>query len=111
MTEHGYEDNKIKRVSFSESIDGSLMGISDNLKGKILYVHGPLDYTRLRVRSNNAVRKLVPDAHITREVWVLNKTVIKLIGKIKVIRPLKGIDYKYGSNESATLYSWKWKWA
>ena len=108
MTKNGYEESKTPRVCFSTSIDGSLMGLSQNLKGKELYVHIPESEVNIYKPSV----KQVPDCKITGEVWVKDKVNIKCIGKIKVIKDkgLPGHRYMYGDGKSAELYDWDWKW-
>lgn len=108
MTKNGYEESKTPRVCFSTSIDGSLMGLSQNLKDKELYVHIPESEVNIYKPSV----KQVPDCKITGEVWVKDKVNIKCIGKIKVIKDkgLPGHRYMYGDGKSAELYDWDWKW-
>ena len=108
MTKNGYEESKTPRVCFSTSIDGSLMGLSQNLKGKELYVHIPESEVNIYKPSI----KQVPDCKLTGEVWVKNKVTIRCIGKIKVIKDkgLPGHRYMYGDGKSAELYDWDWKW-
>lgn len=108
MTKNGYEESKTPRVCFSVSIDGSLMGLSQNLKDKDLYVHIPDS----KVSVYKPSVKQVPDCKITGEVWVKDKVNIKCIGKIKVIKDkgLPGHRYMYGDGKSAELYDWDWKW-
>ena len=108
MTKNGYEESKTPRVCFSVSIDGSLMGLSQNLKDKELYVHIPESEVNIYKPSV----KQVPDCKITGEVWVKDKVNIKCIGKIKVIKDkgLPGHRYMYGDGKSAELYDWDWKW-
>lgn len=108
MTKNGYEESKTPRVCFSTSIDGSLMGLSQNLKDKELYVHIPAS----KVNIYKPSVKQVPDCKITGEVWVKDKVNIKCIGKIKVIKDkgLPGHRYMYGDGKSAELYDWDWKW-
>lgn len=108
MTKNGYEESKTPRVCFSTSIDGSLMGLSQNLKDKELYVHIPESEVNIYKPSV----KQVPDCKITGEVWVKDKVNIKCIGKIKVIKDkgLPGHRYMYGDGKFAELYDWDWKW-
>ena len=108
MVKNGYEESKTPRVCFSASIDGSLMGLSQNLKGKELYAHIPVSEVSVYKPSV----KQVPDCKITGEVWIKDKVNIKCIGKIKVIKDkgLPGHRYMYGDGKSAELYDWDWKW-
>ena len=106
MTKNGYEDSKTKRVCFAPTIDQCLMGLSQNLKGKELYVYIPDgDYNLY-----SPTVKEVPDSDITNEIWIKEPVKVKLVSKIKVIKD-KGLDgkkYKYGNHE-AELYEWDWK--
>lgn len=109
FTKNGYEDSKTKRVCFSTEIDGSLMGMSRNLEGETLYVHEPVDTSKLKIIKPTLHQ--VPDSKITKEVWVMDKVKIKCVGIIKVIKDKgeDGIQFKYGNNV-AELYEWDWKW-
>jgi len=109
MTEKGYEDDKTPRVSFAESIDGALIGISSNLTGKEFFVHVPArnDYKYL---CNKKVQDKVPDAHISQEVWILEDVEVKCVGKIKVTGSTsEAIPYKYGDMWADT-YEWDWEY-
>lgn len=107
LVKNSYEDNTTKRVCFSSSINGCLMGMSMNLEGKELYIHTPLrnyEYISPTVQE-------VPDSHITKEKWVLKPVNLKCIGKIKVLKSVgDGHSYSYGNNKSAKLYDWDWEW-
>lgn len=107
MTKNGYEESKTPRVCFSASIDGSLMGLSRNLKNEELYVHIPAD----KINTYNPSIEDVPDCKLTGEIWVKDKVRIICIGKIKVLKDkgLPGHKYQYG-NSTAELYDWDWKW-
>ncbi len=106
MAKNGYEDNKIPRISFSKSIDGCLMALSANIKGKEFYIHMPIDDN---IKIKNITKNEVPDANLTDEVWVLGPVKIKVIGKLKVINVInKPLTYEYGNNK-AKLYKWKWE--
>lgn len=112
MTEKGYEDDKIKRISFAETIDGALLGISQDLKGKEFFVHEPESYD-IKTLSNKEVvsKKYVPDAHLSKELWVLEDVKLKKVGKIRVIKTKpKPETYTYGDNIKAETYNWEYKW-
>ena len=107
LVQNGYEDGKTKRVCFAKSIDGSLRGMSQNLKGVKLYVHIPeKDYNTYTPST-----KEVPDSKITSEVWIKESVKLKCIGCIEVTgdKGEDGIPYKYGNN-TAELYDWNWNW-
>lgn len=107
LIKNDYEDGKTKRVCFAKSIDGSLRGMSQNLKGIKLYVHIP----EKEYNIYNPTPKEVPDCKITGEVWIKEPVKLKCIGQIEIIKDKgeDGIPYKYGNN-IAELFDWDWKW-
>ena len=108
FTKNNYEDNTTKRICFSTSINGCLMGLSQNLKNKEFYVHQAIgDYHIIHPTILQ-----VPDSKITKEVWLLKPTKIKVIGKILVYEDDKkpGHKFTYGDGKVAELYGWKYKW-
>ncbi|MDD2518347.1 MAG: hypothetical protein PHI05_01270 [Bacilli bacterium] len=106
MTRNNYENNSIKRISFSTSIDGALTGISSNLDNKEFYIHEPNDYSNLVIKQ--ITNDDVPDQSLTEEIWVLNPTRLKMIGKLKVINSKSKIyNYKYGEFTAET-YRWNY---
>ena len=109
FTENGYEDKETKRVCFSSSIDGCLMGISMNCKDKYFYVHVPIE-ANLDIITPTI--KQVPDSKLTKEKWVTKPVKIKCIGKIHVVSDdgKPGKEFKYGDNKKAKLYGWKWEY-
>lgn len=106
FTKNGYEDKTTKRVCFSSSIDGCLMGLSMNCKNKTFFVHTPEDDN---IDFITPTIKQVPDSKITGEKWVTKPVKIKCVSKIQVSdddgKP--GKEFKYGDNK-AELYGWKW---
>jgi uridine kinase len=111
MTEHGFENNTIARISFAPSIVQCLAGISDNLEGKIFYVHEPSNYDDLVTMTNEDIIKqsYVPDAAITGELWSMKPTQVRCVAKIKVLKAIKKPHtYAYGNN-TASLYFWNYK--
>jgi len=112
LAKQGYEENKTKRFSVSPSIKKCLLGKSMPLKDKELYVYEIKPTKKIRSITNHKIvsDKLVPDAKITGERWILDPVRLKCVGKIKVIDSVdKGISYKYGKNKTAKLYGWKYK--
>lgn len=109
LVDSGYEDNKTKRVCFTESIDNSLRAMSSRLVGKKFYVHVPFSVGEIDLYHPTI--KEVPDCEITGEVWVMRPIKVKCIGLIEVTadKGEKGIPYKYGNN-TAELFDWEWKW-
>lgn len=107
FTENGYEDNVIRRVCFTEYIEGCLRGLSQNLKGREYYVHIPQGSYEVYEPSV----KEVPDAEVTGELWICQPVLLKCVGRIRVIRDTgeEGIPFRYGDN-TAELYDWEYKW-
>jgi hypothetical protein len=111
MTEQGYEDTTIKRVRFAETIDGALLGLSQNLKGKVLFVHEPETYD-LKVMTNEEIveNNYVPDAELSKELWVLEDVKLKKVGKIKVLEAKEEpVNFTYGDNIKGETYYWNYE--
>jgi hypothetical protein len=104
LTKNGYEENETKRVCCSLSIEGCLIGLSKNLKGKILNVYEVLDDDFITPSI-----KQVPDSFITYEIWYLHDVKLNFIGKIKIKDVSNSYKYKYG-NKIAETYSWNYGW-
>ena len=107
LTENGFEDNTTPRVCFSPKIDGCLIALSQNLEGKILYVHSPVEQPK---RIKHPTEKQVPDVKHTGEVWVMEPVTIRAVKKIVVgtAKP-KPLKYTYGGKYTAELYAWNYK--
>jgi GNAT superfamily N-acetyltransferase len=83
LTQKGFEDGTTPRVSFAESVDGAIRGLSMKLSGKELHVYVPVGkYSRLTPTIAQ-----VPDSKVTSEQWVTSDVRVKLLGKIKVVSP------------------------
>lgn len=124
MTRNSFEDNVTPRVCFSATIDGALIGLSQNIKGKKFYVHVPEDGQRLTI-IKPAVAS-VPDQLITHEHWVMENVNLRCIGQIEITGDGDNEyeytykKYKYTKNHAveihgvkehkAKLYDWKWRW-
>lgn len=110
MTKNGYEDAKIKRVSFCTSIQGCLMALSANISGKVFYVHEPIDYNvRILFNKDIITKKYVPDAHITGETWVLETIKLKNVMTILVkSAKSKSYEYKLEDKTKKRLYEWNY---
>jgi len=105
LTEQGFEDNTIKRISFAGDIDSALKAMSMNLKGKKLYVYKAPSDTKFTIPT----KAQVPDVDITNEKWVTEPVEVELLGEIQVGTAIeKPFKYTYGNNE-AELYGWNWK--
>lgn len=124
MTRNSFEDNVTPRVCLSATIDGALMGLSQDIKGKKFYVHVPEDGQRLTIIKPAVVS--VPDQLITHEHWVMEKLNLRCIGQIEITGDGDNEyeytykKYKYTKNHAveihgvkehkAKLYDWKWRW-
>ena len=90
------EENITPRISFSDSIEGCLMGlqIKDESLGEEFFVYSP-NWDELEIVSNEELVKQskVFDCHITKECWVLNPVRVKRVGVIKVTAIGKPIKY------------------
>jgi hypothetical protein len=108
LTDNGFEDNKTKRVCFTQSIDNCLLSLSINCKNKMFYVHTPVGNYSVYYPT----RAQVPDVDITREIWVCEPVELKCLGKILVIDRdgLPGRRYTYGNGLMDELFGWKWKY-
>ena len=108
FTQNNYEDKTTPRICFSSSIDGALMGLSKNLKGKKLFIHTPIS----NIDAYKPTTEQVPDCKITKELWYTKPVKIKCIGVINVIKAKNknGHKFTYGKDKSAELYEWDWEW-
>lgn len=107
MTRNGYEDNITKRVCFSSSVGGCLTALSMNCENKEFYVYCPIG----KYKIYRPTKKQVPDCKITGELWIKDKVNVKLLGKIICHEAFpEPLRYKYGKNNYAELYKWKWDW-
>jgi GNAT superfamily N-acetyltransferase len=112
MTERGYEDSEIKRVSFAETIGGALLGMSQDLKGRELFVHEPEDYDIRTIPNREIVENnYVPDASLSGELWALEDVKLRRVGKIRVLKAKPNPKtYTYGDGIRAETYEWDYEW-
>lgn len=106
LTRNGYEDNTTKRVCLSTSIEGCLKAMSQNLKGKRLYVYSA------ELSVNDVIVptiEQVPDCKITGEVWVTKEITLPKYGIVDVHIAGRAHKYQYGNGNVAELYSWNYK--
>ena len=111
FTRNGFENNTVKRISASTTINGCIAGLSMNCKNMEFFVYKlvpPYDNNSLKIKVPTT--KDVPDCKLTNEIWILNDAKCELVGKIKVLDSInKPYKFKYGNNE-AELYYWNYKW-
>lgn len=122
------ENGTIKRVCFSTTIDGCLQGLypiypGDSLddkkytsfKGEYLYVYEPDEDDFDYIDTDEILKKkYVPDAEISKEVWITSPVKVKLTGKIYVYSFKEAKPFKYTWRGKTTKQvdgvKLKWKW-
>lgn len=105
LTDMGYEDGKTPRVSLSETIDGSLIGLSQNLDGKKLYVHE----VSHPVKTMKPTVQQVPDVMHTKEIWALEPVTLKKVREIDVYNDhSEALPYRIGDQRVET-FGWGYK--
>lgn len=118
LTSWGVEENGIPRISFCPSVSKCLIAISRNIEGKEFYVHtidtNKTDVNKVSNNIQHPSEELVPDVRYTHEVWVKTPVVLKMIGKIKVLKSDDMPIHKFtidtpGGTYSAELAEWKYK--
>ena len=100
-----YENTRIKRVCFSDSIDGCLSALQNIPTKYYVYVPYNLQNEDIYYPTENDVR----DAKHTHEIWYLNEINVKCIGAIKSFN----YDYnkKYDTNRGEiTVFHYPYKW-
>ena len=95
------------RISTSANIDGALMAMSSDIKGRPFYIY-TIKANGLKGIDNKDLLKYVPDAHLTKEVWIMEPTTFKFQYEIEVIEALKGYRFKLLDGKTFTTWSWKW---
>lgn len=105
LTDMGYEDGKVPRVSLAETIEGGLIGLSQNLDGKKLHVHEVVG----RVKTKKPNVKEVPDVMHTKEIWALEPVTLKKVRTIDVYDDKSDpLPYKIG-DYTAETYGWGYR--
>lgn len=124
-TRMGYEDGKIARISMCPNVDHCLLAFGFNKlthlreQDKTFRVYEPADYNKIKIITNQEIirRKLVPDAKQTKEFWLMTRTPVKEIAKIKLLKPTKRYvtaQLPYGKKPGTPawkrkLFFWDWK--
>lgn len=110
FTKNGYEDKETPRVCFAPTVDQCLMALSQKTTNMPFYVYSPDDISKLDVYKPN--KKAVPDVDITGELWTLQPTKLKEVGRILCQEDAgkDGLKYTYGDGEEAELYEWNYIW-
>ena len=105
LTEQGYEDGKTPRVSLSETIDGSLIGLSQALHGKKLFVHEVVN----DVKTKKPNMREVPDVMHTKEIWALEPVSLRKVREIQVYDDgSDALEYQLGE-QTAQTYGWGYR--
>ena len=120
----GFEDNTTGRICFSTSIEGALNGITVNLPRQNpaqfdkMYVYIPeKPWKEYKHKTNKELvkGKLVYDANVTREVWILEPVRMKLYGVIKVDQVSDAnrkavVPTSKGQKDTRNYFTYKWHW-
>lgn len=120
----GFEDNTTPRICFSTSIEGALNGITVNLQRQSpdtfdkMYVYVPeKPWKEYKHKTNKQLvkDKLVYDANVTREVWIMEPVRMKLYGVIRVdqIADAKRkavVPTSKGQKDKRNYFTYKWHW-
>jgi hypothetical protein len=106
FTKHNFENNTTPRISFSPSIDGCLIGLSQNVMGLTFFVHEPDSYDLLE-RFKVSIAE-VPDAELTQEVWLVDAIKVRKIAKIRVLEAIEPALPFYYNQTAAECYAWTW---
>lgn len=102
------EDAVTKRICFSKTITGCLLACTPNIYKDTYYVYMP--HRRIFERDvHRPTETEVIDKKLTKEIWVTDKTIVDMIGSIKVV-DTKTIHRtsRFGWKYDATLCLWKW---
>lgn len=94
------------RISFSETLEGCFRAIYPNVSQYFeekkypwmeFYVYSPVitDKTKIVTSGRLTKERFVHDAHVTKEIWILNTVKVELISKIKVLNTSEEGDLFY----------------
>ena len=122
--ETGFEDNTTPRICVSTSIEGCLNGITVNLPRQNpdqfdkLYVYIPeKPWKQYKHKTNKDLvkGKLVYDANVTREVWIMEPVRMKLYGVIRVdqvsnVKRKSVVPTSKGVKGDRNYFTYKWHW-
>ena len=120
----GFEDNTTPRICFSTSIEGALNGITVNIQRQSpdtfdkMYVYVPeKPWKKYKHKTNKELvdSKLVYDANVTREVWIMEPVRMKLYGVIRVDQVSDAkrkavVPTASGQKDTRNYYTYKWHW-
>ena len=120
----GFEDNTTPRICFSTSIEGALNGITVNIQRQSpdtfdkMYVYIPeKPWKEYKHKTNKQLvkDKLVYDANVTREVWIMEPVRMKLYGVIRVdqiadAKRKSVVPTSKGQKDTRNYFTYKWHW-
>ena len=120
----GFEDNTTPRICFSTSIEGALNGITVNIQRQSadtfdkMYVYVPeKPWKEYKHKTNKQLvkNKLVYDANVTREVWIMEPVRMKLYGVIRVdqiadAKRKSVVPTSKGQKDTRNYFTYKWHW-
>ena len=120
----GFEDNTTPRICFSTSIEGALNGITVNIQRQSpdtfdkMYVYVPeKPWKEYKHKTNKQLvkDKLVYDANVTREVWIMEPVQMKLYGVIRVdqisdAKRKSVVPTSKGQKDKRNYFTYKWHW-
>lgn len=115
-----YEGDKTPRVCFSNSIEGALNAIVSVGEGMVSIAHDTRFYvyipekpiTEYKHKTNKEIikEKLVYDANITNECWIMEPVKLKLYGVIVVRRITNAKTKKSITNVDIRRVDYDWRW-
>jgi hypothetical protein len=112
FTRNGYENSTIPRICFSNTIDGCLAAIADNIKGATYLVYMPIIKEGMNIIGNEEIidNNYVPDAILTGETWITELVNVRCVGKIYVDCAIdEPKKFKIG-DKYVDAYFWNWRW-
>lgn len=101
-----HEDISIKRICFSNSIDGCLSALEQGpYKYYVYIIDDIIDEHDMHYPTVDEVR----DAKYTHEVWILKEVKVKCIGKIKCSNYDSSRQHNSGRGR-VTIFHYPYKW-
>lgn len=108
LTKNKIGDYKTPRICFYPSVDKALVALSQELKGKELYIYQPRNINFDSLHKPNISE--VPSCLLTDEFWYLDQVELRYLAAVKVEGKEKELAYHYGPRSTkAYLYKWKWE--
>lgn len=98
-----YEDVQTKRICFAKTISGCLSALQSIPEDYYVYI--PDKKINVIIPTYEQVR----DAKVTGEIWVLEETPVKCIGKIRSYDWERTKKYYY-NNDEVTKFFYRWRW-